>query len=201
MVTFTVIVNYAIVKPLASVKGRKLKLATSKVKSTLTRLASSHKPGVVPSNTNRLRSPRRERGKRVPRQSLPRVLDPLPEDLGGSLVAQIEDELSRLQCEGSDKESEDSHSTHETESTLIGSDESYKFMKFKEVTECVLGNTELDNDDSDVLVYAKEVKNSSELELFAIKIVPQVALPEEDYYSGPGGLVAAEGLLVAQEVL
>ena len=82
MVTFTVIVNYAIVKPLASVKGRKLKLATSKVKSTLTRLASSHKPGVVSSNTNRLRSPRRERGKRAPRKSLP-VRSPLFSGLCG----------------------------------------------------------------------------------------------------------------------
>ena len=63
------------------------------------------------------------------------MLDPLPGDLGDSLVAQIEDELSRLQAEGNDKASEDSHSSHETESTLIGSDESYKFMKYKEVAE------------------------------------------------------------------
>ena len=40
-------------------------------------------------------------------------------------------------------------------------------------------------------MYAKEVKYASELELFAIKIVPRVALPEDDYYS-PTGLVPVE---------
>ncbi|KAI8976392.1 hypothetical protein BD414DRAFT_539375 [Trametes punicea] len=207
MATLTVILNSTVLKPLASVKGRGLR-PMAKVKSTFSKFT---KPGVVPSDTRRLR--RQDLRKRVPRKSLPRVLDPLPEDLCVPLLKQVEDELFRLHVDG-DKASDDACSSHMSEFTLFDTGDSKSkgsvpayIMKDPtvgdtEVSSHIMNNTmvvqrtptgpELGYDPVNDLFYARETLDAAELALFEIKVVPPVSLPVEDYYSGEA-IIPTEG--------
>ncbi|KAL7278054.1 hypothetical protein ACG7TL_008018 [Trametes sanguinea] len=200
MVTFTVVFSSAVAN------GGRLGTMASKVKSTFSKLS---KPGVIRANSNRLRRrrTRQEMRKRTPRQSLPRTLDPLPEDLCVPLLTQFEDGLSRLQGDG-DIISNDSHSSHDTESTLVDSDnENVKKGRVVraeavdelKVAKCLPTEAELSYDAVNDVFYAREEADPSELALFEIKVVSKVVLPQEDYYSAEG-LVPADGYEVSLEI-
>ncbi|KAI9059459.1 hypothetical protein FKP32DRAFT_1761051 [Trametes sanguinea] len=205
MVTFTVIFASGVVNA-----GR-LGTMASKVKSTFSKLS---KPGVIRANSNRLLRRRTRQGirKRTPRQSLPSTLDPLPEDLCVPLLTQFEAGLSRLRGDG-DVTSNDSHSSHDTDSTLVGSDnEECKKEKdvehriaqagtdsVLEVVRCLPTEAELNYDAVNDVFYAREEADPSELALFEIKVVSKVVPPQEDYYSAEG-LVPADGYEISLEV-
>ncbi|OSC96991.1 hypothetical protein PYCCODRAFT_1472180 [Trametes coccinea BRFM310] len=203
MVTFTVIIASA------AANGGRLGTMASKVKSTFSKLS---KPGVIRANSNRLRRrlARQEIRKRTPRQSLPRTLDPLPEDLCVPLLTQFEDGLSRLHG-NANMISNDSHSSHDTESTLVDSDSEdlkkdvvdcvvrAKAVDELKVAKCLPTEAELNYDAVNDIFYAREEADPSELALFEIKVVSKVVLPQEDYYSAEG-LVPADGYEVSLEI-
>ncbi|KAI0367902.1 hypothetical protein BV20DRAFT_999752 [Pilatotrama ljubarskyi] len=205
MVTLTVVIASAVGKSLASVKTQKLAPVASKVKSTFSKLASNHKAGVVAAGSNRLRRrSRKEVERRCARKSLPRVLAPFPDDLHVSLVTEVEDELLRLHADDSDKASKASHSTGDSESTLLGSDESkmYLFSSDK-ITVADLETSavdfEVEGEAPSHFVHAREAFSAAELALFEIKVVPKVVLPQEDYYTAEG-LVPIAGYDVPEDV-
>ncbi|EIW52942.1 uncharacterized protein TRAVEDRAFT_24307 [Trametes versicolor FP-101664 SS1] len=205
MVSFAIVITAAIGRSMASVnavKARRVAPVAAKVKSSISKIVSGHKPGAVSSDANRLRS-RRSRAKdlpkRRPRESLPRVLAPLSEDIHTSLVDEIEEELQRrADADKASVESAPSVDSHSEESTLVGSDELKIFpsvidiiAKSGEIVQCIPVELELEEDGGAVkdLVYSKEAFTASELALYEIKVVPTVVLPKLDYYAAAEGLV------------
>ncbi|KAI0357128.1 hypothetical protein OH77DRAFT_1435869 [Trametes cingulata] len=210
MVALTLVIAAAVGKSLSSVKTHKIAPVASKVKSTFSKLASNNKSGFVAAGPSFLRRrSRKEVQKRCARKSLPRVLAPLPADIGDSLVEQVEDGLAKLHADDSesDKASNISHSTTHSGSTLVVSDESKTFLFLSEKTTdaVALGDrvainlkVELGEVLSDP-VYAREALSASELALFEIKVVPRTVFPDEDYYVAPS-LVPLAGYDLPDEV-
>ncbi|KAI0667458.1 hypothetical protein C8Q78DRAFT_1082178 [Trametes maxima] len=194
MVTVTVIVSAAIGKSLASVKAYKIAPVASKVKSSISKLASSHKASISAAGNNLLRRHSRRDRKRAPRKSLPWTLDPLPQDTCAPLLAEVQGELAKMYPD-SDKESEHSHSSDA--STLVGSHETQTFSyplsrsssfdkaKIVGVVECLVGDTTFDPQSPDELVLPREDMYAQEIALYKIRVVPQAASNtlQEDYFS------------------
>ncbi|KAI0641747.1 hypothetical protein C8Q79DRAFT_1014160 [Trametes meyenii] len=193
MVTVTVIVSAAIGKSLASVKAHKIAPMATKVKSSISKLASSHKASIAAAGNSLLRRHSRRDRKRAPRKSLPWTLDPLPEDACTPLLAEVQGELAKM-FPDSDKESEHSHPESDA-STLVGSHEaqafpcalagssSYDKAKIVGVVECLVGDTTFDPESPDELLLPREDMYAQEIALYKIRVVPQVASPPEDYFS------------------
>ncbi|KAI0631695.1 hypothetical protein C8Q77DRAFT_153714 [Trametes polyzona] len=213
MVAFSVIVAAAVGKSLVTinaVKTRRVAPLASKVKSSFSKLASGHKAGVTAGHNLLRRRTRKDMHRRRPCESLPRVLAPLPEDIHGSLAAEVEEELLKLQADN-DKASDDTHTStdshsSDSDSTLAVCDEfgALPIITYDNIVEagglmeCVPVDFQdmLDGEAQKDLVYTREAFSVSEVALFEIKLVAQTALPMEDYYApaiGPEGLVPQAG--------
>ncbi|KAH9851570.1 hypothetical protein C2E23DRAFT_886426 [Lenzites betulinus] len=165
----------------------------------------NHLKGVVSSGGHRLRLRVGANGrrKRCPRISLPRVLAPLPDDISTSLVDEVHHALSALHRTDNDKVSDDAHSSHGSDFTLVGLKSGMQTPMGSEGTAADSNHvsTDLAGKLTDIgeLVYSKEDFSASELALFEIKVVPKVVLPQEDY-SAAEGLVPLAGYECVLEI-